>query len=332
MNILKDITKERDERTDSVKFWLIILVIAVHVIMRKEFDDSSACVALWNWICLFAMPLFIFISGYFSRKKDEEEFLLSIWKLLESLIIFQVVALLFYVDTVSIRTILTPWFMLWYLLSLIYWRTMLQIIPDKILRQKKLILISTFCIGIFAGFLPFDKLLSMQRTLALMPFFFLGYYMKGKNIYLPDKYRPLCILFLMVILAILFFFYPYRIKYLLYYAPYKNIYGAAIRMIAFVIAIPMSLAFLKVCYHTPWIARQGRLSMQYYIYHGLMIPGNSALIIPPLIVVADKLNIPMIFITAVIITIVTTIGLSIILKIPYFRVLTNPSSFFFKRR
>ena len=331
MSILKDITNVRDERIDSVKFWLIVLVITAHVIMRKEFDGSTACVALWNWICLFAMPLFIFISGYFSRKKDWGYFFPSIWKLLEPLIIFQIVALLIYVDTVSIRTILTPWFMLWYLLSLIFWRLMLQIIPDKILQQKELILISTFCIGILAGFLPFDKLLSMQRTLALMPFFFLGYYMKGKNLYLPDKYRLLCILFLIGILAILFF-YPHRIKYLLYYAPYKNIYGAAIRMIAFVIAIPMSLAFLRVCYHTPWIARQGRLSMQYYIYQGLIIPGNSAPIIPPLIVAAGKLNIPMTFITAVIITIVIIIGLSFILKIPYLRMLTNPSSFFFKRR
>lgn len=331
MSILKDITKVRDERIDAVKFWLIVLVIAAHVLMRKEFAVSTTCNVLWNWICLFVMPLFIFISGYFSHKKDREAFLSSLWKLLEPLIIFQVVALLFYVDTLSIRTILTPWFMLWYLLSLIYWRLMLQIIPEKILRQKKLILISTFCIAILAGFFPFDKLLSIQRTLALMPFFFLGYYMKGKNIYLPDKYRLLCVLFLIGILAILFF-YPHRIKYLLYYAPYKNIYGAAIRMIAFGIAIPMSLAFLKVCYNTPWIARQGRLSMQYYIYQGLIMPGNSALIIPPLIVVVSKLNIPMTFITAITIIIVTTIGLSFILKIPFFRMLTNPSSFFLRGR
>jgi fucose 4-O-acetylase-like acetyltransferase len=322
--------KVRDERIDSIKYWLVILVIAAHVIMRKEFADSTVCVVSWNWICIFAMPLFIFISGSFSRKKDMKDSWSGIWKLLEPLIIFQIVALLFYVDTLSIRTILTPWFMLWYLLSLIYWRLMLQIIPEKILKHKKLILISAFCISILAGFLPYGKVLSIQRTLALMPFFFLGYYMKGKNFYLPDKYKPFCIVFLIVIFVVLFSF-PHRINDLLYATPYKNIYGVAKRMIAFALAIPMSIAFINVCPYTPWIARQGRLSMQYYIYHALVIPANSALIIPPLIMLVGKLNVPMTFVTAAIITLLVTIGISIILRIPYVKMLTNPSSFFMKR-
>ena len=325
-------TRVRDDRIDSVKFWLITLVIAAHVFQRKEFVGSMACAAVWNWICIFAMPLFIFISGYFSRKKDRGNFMPSISKLLEPLIIFQIIALLFYVDTLSIRTILTPWYMLWYLLSLMYWRLMLQIIPDKyILRHKKLFLISTFCISILAGFLPFDRFLSIQRTLSLMPFFFLGYFMKGKNLYLPNKYKLLCIVFLLVILAILFF-YPHRNSYLLYATPYKSIYGVMIRMVAFILAVPMSIAFLNVCSHTPWIARQGRKTLQYYIYHGLIIPPNSALIISPFIMIAGKMNVPMTFYTAVAIIIITTIVLSLILKIPYVKMLTNPSSFFIKNR
>lgn len=323
--------KVRDDRIDSVKYWLVVLVIAGHVLMRKEFAESTACAVVWNWIYMFHMPLFIFISGYFSRKKDMKNFLPSIWKLWEPLILFHIIGLLFYVDTLSIRTILTPWYMLWYLLSLMYWRLMLQIIPDKyILRHKKLILISTFCISILAGFLPFDRFLSIQRTLSLMPFFFLGYFMKGKNLYLPNKYKLLCIVFLLVILAILFF-YPHRNSYLLYATPYKSIYGVMIRMVAFILAVPMSIAFLNVCSHTPWIARQGRKTLQYYIYHGLIIPPNSALIISPFIMIAGKLNMPMNFITAVIIIIGTIFGISLALKIPYVKMMTNPSLFFEKK-
>lgn len=316
---------------DAVKFWLIVLVIAAHVIMRKEFADSTICPVLWNWICIFAMPLFIFISGYFSRKKDKKDFWPSIWKLLEPLAIFHIIALLLYVNSLTIRTILSPWYILWYLLSLIYWRLMLQFIPDKILRYKKLVLVSTFCISILAGFLPFDRILSLQRTLSLMPFFFLGYYMKGKNFYLPAKYKQLCIMFLVVILAILFF-YPHRISDLLYATPYKSIYGAAKRMIAFAVAIPMSIAFINVCYYTPWIARQGRMTMHYYIYHALIIPSNSAPIIPPLILIAAKMNIPMTFVTAVIIIIGVTLGIALVLNIPYIKMLTNPSLFFVKTK
>lgn len=294
--------------------------------MRKEFAGSAACAVLWNWLLLFAMPLFVFISGNYSRKKDWQAFWPDIWKLLEPLIIFQVIGLLFYVgDPLSIKTILTPWYMLWYLLSLIYWRLMLQVIPDRILRHTKLVLITTFSISILAGFLPFDRFLSLQRTLALMPFFFLGYYMKGQNLYLPDKYKLLCVVFLITILGILFF-YPHRIRYLLFATPYKHVYGAAIRMIAFGLAVPMSVAFINVCYHSSWTARQGRMTLQYYIYHALIVPPNSALIMPPLIVIAEGLNVPMTFVTAVIIITVIIVVLTIALKIPYIKSLTNPSS------
>ena len=315
------ITRVRDDRIDAVKFWLVTLVIAVHVFMRKEFSDSTACAVIWNWINLFVMPLFVFISGYFSRKKEKEEFLPSIWKLLEPLIVFHIIGLSFYVDNLSLKIVLTPWHMLWYLLSLIYWRLMLQFIPDKILKHTKIVIISTFCISILAGFLPIDRVLSLQRTLSFMPFFFLGYYMRGKNLYLPDKYKPFSIIFLMVIFVILFFF-PHRMRYLLHAYPYGNINGAAIRMIAFSLVVPTAIAFMNVCYTTSWVTQQGRMSMQYYIYH--------ALIIPPLMVAIGMLNIPMSFITAIIVTIVITMGIYFALKVPYFKMMTNPSSFFKK--
>ena len=160
-----------------------------------------------------------------------------------------------------------------------------------------------------------------------MPFFFLGYYMKGKNLYLPDKYKLLCGVFLIVILAILFF-YPHRINDLKFATPYKSIYGAAIRMMVFALAVPMSVSFINVCYHSSWTARQGRMSLQYYIYHALLVPPKSALIMPPLIVIAEKLNVPMTFVTAVIIATCIIVVLALALKIPFVKSLTNPSSLF----
>lgn len=315
-------SKVRDERIDSVKFWLIFLVIAAHVFMRKEFAGSAACAVMWNWICIFCMPLFIFISGYFSRKKKKKEFWPSIWILLEPLIIFQALTLLPRIihkgmDSLFV-SILTPWWILWYLLSLIYWRLILQFLPDKILRHTKIVLICTFCISILAGFLPFDRFLSIQRTLAFMPFFFLGYYMKGKNLYLPHKYKPLCILFLISTFTIPLFFSQY-LGNLMHAVPYRDIFGALNRMFVFALAIPMSIAFVNACYNKPCISRQGRLTMQYYIYH--------ALIIQPLMIIACKQNVSMSFITATIITIGITLGICLVLNIPYIQKLTNPSSF-----
>ena len=265
-------TKVRDDRIDSVKFWLIVLVITIHVFKRSVFADSMTCTVIWKYCYIFAMPLFIFISGYFSRKKDMKDFWPSIWKLLEPLIFYHIIGLLFSKSSISVRSLFTPWWVLWYLLSLIYWRLMLQFIPDKILRHIKIVLFCTFCISIFAGFLPFDRFLSLQRTLALMPFFFCGYYMRDINLFLPDKFKPLCIVFLIAMFAIPIFV-PQHLGDLPHADPYSNVYVAVKRLFVFAIAIPMSIAFINVCYNTSWIAQQGRMSMHYYIFHALILCG-----------------------------------------------------------
>lgn len=324
MNCKQMSTKEttpklRDERIDSVKYWLIVLVITGHVF--EIFKIIPECEVLWNWIYMFHMPLFIFISGYFSRKKDRKSLRASIWKLLEPLIIFQTLSTFIRFiskGSVSLSSILTPWWVLWYLLSLIYWRLMIQVIPDRLLKRTKLILFSTFCISILAGFFPFNRLLSIQRTLSFMPFFFLGYYMKGKNIYLPDKYKLFSFLFL-VLMIVMPLYFPQYLGDLCQAAPYGSIFGALKRILIFLLAIPMSIAFINVCPNMSWAARQGRLTMQYYIYH--------ALAILVLMAIVSKLNIPMSFISATIYTLGITAGIGIASRFPYFTKFTNPSSF-----
>ena len=318
--VLKDITpKQRDERIDSVKYWLIVLVIAGHVFSRPEFSGSSSCSFLWKWIYIFHMPLFVFISGYFSNRKNGGKIWASIWILLEPLIICQVLRLIPFIinGSITISDILTPQFALWYLLCLIYYRLIIQIIPEKILNNSKLIITSTFIISIIAGFLPFNRFLTMQRALSLMPFFFLGYCLKGKSLFFPAKFKPYYCAFLILTLALPIFFQQYSGE-LEHYSPYNDYHDAFTRIFVFAISIPMSLAFINICPNIPWIARQGRLTMQYYIYH--------TLIILQFVSIMSKLNFPMTFLSATIYTAIITISLGIASYLPFFSKLTNPSS------
>ena len=311
--------KVRDEQIDSVKYCLIVLVIAGHVI---EYSETTACIIVWKWIYIFHMPLFIFISGYFSRKKDKELWP-SIWKLLEPLIVFQSVAVITKLingGETSFRDILTPWYVLWYLLSLIYWRLILQVIPEGILRNAKLILPTTFGISILAGFLPFGVFLSIQRTLSFMPFFFLGYYMKNKNIFLPQRYRPLCLLFLIIAFVVPLFC-PQYLGNLRHADPYDNYYDAFKRLFAFCLSIPMSLAFLNVCISRPWFARQGQLTMQYYLYHSIIIVCGTT----PFLILVHKFGITSLLLIAIIYSIAITIVIGVLSYIPIFKYFTNPS-------
>lgn len=164
----------RDDRIDSLKYWLIILVIAGHVFSQDLFSGCPVCIVIWKWIYMFHMPLFVFISGRFTYKKTKSNFKKSIWKLLEPLIVFQfIMCSLVFVQTgvVSFKLLLTPWWVLWYLLSLIYWRLIIQLLPTKILNNAGIVIFASFCISLIAGFLPFNRFLSIQRTLSFMPFF-----------------------------------------------------------------------------------------------------------------------------------------------------------------
>ena len=316
----KDTTpKQRDERIDSVKYWLIVLVIAGHVFSRPEFSGSSACTVLWKWIYIFHMPLFIFISGYFSNRKNGGKIWAGIWILLEPLIICQVLRLIPFIlnGSISISDILTPQYALWYLLSLIYYRLIIQILPEKILNNSKLIVTASFIISIIAGFLPFNRFLTMQRALSLMPFFFLGYCMKGRNLFLPSKFKPLHCAFLILSLALPIFFQQY-LGELEHHSPYNDYHDVFSRIFIFTISIPMSLAFINICPNIPWAARQGRLTMQYYIYHTLIVLQFVSII--------SKLNFPMTYLSATIYTAIITISLGIASYLPYFSKLTNPSS------
>ena len=263
----------RDERLDSVKYWLMILVIAGHVYSRSQFSESQVCTAIWKWIYMFHMPLFVFISGRFSHKKDKKSFQKSIWKILEPLIVFQFVMCVFdFVlnGSVALNRILTPWWVLWYLLSLTCWRLLLQLLPSKILNKSGVVLVVTFCISLSAGFLPFGRFLSVQRTLSFMPFFFMGYYMKENNIFIPDRFRLLSLVFLSLTILVPLFT-PNILGDLNQAEPYNGTTGLLSRVFVWIFSIPMSLAFLNLCPNTAWVSKQGRFSLQYYIYHSVII-------------------------------------------------------------
>lgn len=247
----------RNENIDSLKCCLMILVIAGHVFAQSQFAKTSGCTEVWHWIYMFHMPLFIFISGYLSQKKDSKQFITACWKLIEPLLLFQIIIRGYEfvtLGTISIRNMLTPWWVLWYLLSLFYWRIMLQVLPNKILEKKKLIMISTFAISLAAGFFPFNRFLSLQRTFAFMPFFFLGYSMKGKNLFLAPKYKLWSALFLVLTTMLPIFFSRY-LGDLNQADPYSNPLNVCSRLLVFGLSVPMSIAFINLCPNTPLIAK-----------------------------------------------------------------------------
>lgn len=83
---------KRDLRIDSLKGLLIICVVIGHVI--GNFDRSLLSQKVYDFIYMFHMPLFILISGLFTRRKESlAGFFKGIASLLVVLLIFHCIHL-----------------------------------------------------------------------------------------------------------------------------------------------------------------------------------------------------------------------------------------------
>lgn len=89
--------RQRDIRLDSIKGLLIILVVLGHLIGHNHEDVINERISIF--IYTFHMPLFVLLSGYFSRIKNDRISLRNdILKLAMPLCIFQAInALLLYI-------------------------------------------------------------------------------------------------------------------------------------------------------------------------------------------------------------------------------------------
>lgn len=60
--------KERDYLFDNIKGLLIFLVVFGHLISYSSFKKIHSIDFIYLSIYIFHMPIFVFISGYFSKK------------------------------------------------------------------------------------------------------------------------------------------------------------------------------------------------------------------------------------------------------------------------
>lgn len=195
--------KQRYYLFDNIKFFLIFLVIVGH--MMEPYRSISFNGPVYGWIYLFHMPLFILISGYFSKQyTDVEKFLWSEIRLLEILAVFHLGSILFKIvvfgKSVGLADIVIPGYGSWYLLSLAYWRAILQYTPRNWLQSVWLIPASV-CISLLGGYVPVGGAFSVQRTFTFLPFFLLGYSIRQNQSLEKVRLRPVLAVALIVAIS-----------------------------------------------------------------------------------------------------------------------------------
>lgn len=303
----------RDISLDTLKGFLILLVILGHLIGSLSTLEG----AIWNWIYTFHMPLFVLISGYFSRRDK-----LKLSSIIKPLLVFQFINALLLLalgKSFSVSFLLVPYWTLWYLLSLVFWRIILRYTPQRILNKPYLLLSLTFVGALFIGtFLPHGRIFSIQRTISFLPFFLMGYYFKENLIKQTLWSKKISLLFMIVVsLFITFIWFPSNASILLRGADPYSIEDVPAKVFTLCCTIVLIYSLWNLKYENAYLAKMGRDSLFYYLYHGLFIK----FLINPLVV---KLNLPTNLLFCILYLFFILIALHLMSKIKIFRWIVNP--------
>ncbi|MCM1070480.1 MAG: acyltransferase family protein [Bacteroides sp.] len=174
----------RNLKLDSIKGFLIVLVVFGHFI--EPHIDNSLFLGAYLSIYSFHMPLFVILSGYFFNPfQPKEKFRWNLMRLCETFTVFQLLrfVLLARNGDVSISSVIEPYWILWYIFSLIVWRLVTKGLYSKFnsLNLKQLLAFA-LCASLVAGVVPLRNELAFQRTFYYYPFFIIGMIVKRESV------------------------------------------------------------------------------------------------------------------------------------------------------
>lgn len=184
---------------------LIILVIFGHL-LEQRLDVNAAAGATYIFLYAFHMPAFAFLSGSASHARTGPvELRNTAIRLLQPLIICQLLFLpleMILADEGKnwLHYAVTPYWVLWYLLSLAGWRLLLPAFVN--LRHP---LAWAIGLAIAAGFMSsIGYQLSLSRMLVLFPFFLAGHLMlaSGTSLIKGDKRERIIAMLAMALAAV----------------------------------------------------------------------------------------------------------------------------------
>ncbi len=194
--------KSRDDYADFLKYFLILMVVLGHFINLYQ-RSTGPLGGLYNCIYTFHMPLFVFLSGYFSKRMNTYR-RKNIDTLLYPFIVFQIINIV-YTRIIPIEPLsdnfFYPYHQNWYLIALFWWRT---ISPYKQFFKDYVVIGSAVLICLGVGFYPeWSGFLGLYKTAYFFPFFILGSYCEDLSKLLDRllKHKVLWLAFLFSIMV-----------------------------------------------------------------------------------------------------------------------------------
>lgn len=176
---------------------MIFFVIFGHAIsnLYSGWRVNAITDYLYYFIYCFHMPVFIFVSGYLSKRKSDYRTYLkkAISTCFIPYIVMNVISWL--PSHVGLTDLFSPKGIMWYLLSLFLWKLLVEMFLCM-----KWPLVVALLLALYTGFnSDIDSTLSLSRTLCFFPFFLAGYICSAECL---DKAKKLNKWFSVLALAI----------------------------------------------------------------------------------------------------------------------------------
>ena len=262
---------ERDRSLDGLKFILIFLVVIMHMNYSQPFGINVNRI-----IHTFLMPMFILLSGYFTKVTTWEHYFRWARKIVGIFLIFtalhSLTSVWLYEKTFMeafLNGLVEPFLAMWYLVSLFTWRTFLQILPTSVVQSGWKIIMGGVIVALLAGFVPLGHEFSFQRTMAWLPFFLLGFQFRQWNAIVwirEQKSWPFIVASL--ICCVLALYLPRNMPR----EAYVGIGDMLMRGKLLINSFVLSICILRLI-PPVWAGRMGwlgGLTMYFYLYHTLI--------------------------------------------------------------
>lgn len=172
---------KRIQKWDILKFLLIFLVVFGHVI-DTYFDESAWAKSLIVIIYSFHMPVFVFVSGLFSKKNIQQKRYEKIIGYLFMYFIIKMIIALGRVVAVKKMgfSVLSESGLPWYMLAMFAFQLVTIAIRNF---SSKYILVFSILLSCFAGYdIEIDDRFCLMRLIVFFPFFYLGYILNPKKV------------------------------------------------------------------------------------------------------------------------------------------------------
>lgn len=176
--------RERNYRMDNIRCFLIFCVVFGHLL--ELFKGS---LDLYHAIYAFHMPAFIFITGYFAKFNSRK----IVANFIYPYLLFQTLYLIF--DAVVLNNgaeinlqYTTPYWLLWYLLTIIFYYLLIPMIESDNKKVRTIIVLIAAIVSLLAGFDDsIGRFMSLSRFFTFLPFFIAGYYCGHRICKVDDK-------------------------------------------------------------------------------------------------------------------------------------------------